>query len=63
MLLIMLPLIAAASTQPDFLMMYPKLKNVSFLNAQPNTGFYKLLYELSYGSDFFTIEIFFSWYF
>ncbi len=59
MLLIMLPLIAAASTQHDFLMTYPKLKNVSFLNAQPNTGLYKLLYELSYGSDFFTIEIFF----
>jgi hypothetical protein len=59
MLLIMLPLIAAASMQPDFLITYPKLKNVSFLNGTPGTGWYKLLYELSYGSDFFTIEFFF----
>jgi hypothetical protein len=59
MLLIMLPLVAAASTQPDFLVTYPKLKNVSFLRGTPGTGLYKLLYELSYGSDFFTIEFFF----
>jgi hypothetical protein len=59
MLLIMVPLIAVASTQHDFLLMYPKLKSVSFLNSQQNNGLYKLLYELSYGSDFFTIEIFF----
>jgi len=59
MLLIMVPLIAAASTQYDFLLMYPKLKSISFLNNQKNNGLYKLLYELSYGSDFFTIEIFF----
>ncbi len=59
MLLIMLPLIAAASTQPDFLAMYPKLKTVQFLAGEQNSGWYKLLYELSYGSDFFTIELFF----
>lgn len=59
MLIIMIPLIALASTQPDFLHTYPKLKNISFLNASPSTGVYKLLYELSYGSDFFTIELFF----
>jgi hypothetical protein len=59
MLLIMVPLIAWASTQPDFLHTYPKLKNVSFLSEYPNTGVYKLLYELAYGSDFFTIELFF----
>lgn len=59
MLLIMTPLIAAASTQSDFLQMYPKLKNISFLNNENNSGLYKLLYELSYGSDFFTIELFF----
>lgn len=58
MLFIMVPLIAAASTQPDFLQMYPKLKDISFLKDE-NSGWYKLLYELSYGSDFFTIEIFF----
>lgn len=59
MLLIMVPLIAAASTQADFLAVYPKLKNISFLRLEDNTGIYKLLYELSYGSDFFTIELFF----
>ena len=59
MLLIMVPLVAAASTQPDFLSMYPKLKSISFLNNKNNNGFYKLLYELSYGIDFFSIELFF----
>jgi len=59
MLLIMLPLIAAASTQHDFLAMYPKYQHVSFFRSQRQLGWYKLLYELSYGSDFFTIEVFF----
>lgn len=59
MLLMMVPLIAAASTQADFLAVYPKLKNISFFNHQENSGLYKLIYELSYGSDFFTIEFFF----
>ncbi len=60
MLLIMIPLIAAASTQPDFLAVYPKMKMVLPLpdDANPNL-FYKLLFQLSYGSDFFSIEIFF----
>lgn len=59
MLLIMIPLVAVASTQPDFLAMYPKLKNIHYLNDRLSNGWYKLLYELSYGSDFFTIELFF----
>ena len=59
MLVLMLPLIAAASTQHDFLSMYPKLKSISFLKNQHNSGWYKLLYELSYGSDFVSIELFF----
>ena len=59
MLFIMVPLIAAASTQQDFLYTYPKLKNVIFLSTGMNTGMYKLLYEISYGLDFFTIELFF----
>ncbi len=59
MLFIMIPLVASASTQPDFLAMYPKLKTVQFLTGEQNSGWYKLLYELSYGSDFFTIELFF----
>lgn len=58
MLLLMVPLIAAASTQPDFLEMYPRLNNVEYLH-QHNTGFEKLLYELSYGTDFLSIELYF----
>jgi hypothetical protein len=59
MLLFMVPLIAAASTQQDFLAMYPKLKNVNYLAGQQHSGLYRLLYELSYGSDFISIELFF----
>ncbi len=58
MLLLMVPLVAAASTQPDFLMTYPKLKNISQL-TQHQEWYHLLLYELSYGADFFTIELFF----
>jgi hypothetical protein len=60
MLLFMLPLIAAASTQPDFLAMYPKIKSVLHIgNSIHLSWFHKLLFELSYGSDFLGIEIFF----
>lgn len=60
MLLIMVPLITFAATQPDFLRMYPKLKQVAFVDSLTTHPWpYKLLYELSYGIDFLTIEIFF----
>jgi hypothetical protein len=60
MLLIMVPLIAAASTQPDFLSMYPKLKDVDYvLSGVENKWFYHLLHELAYGSDFISVELFF----
>jgi hypothetical protein len=60
MLLIMVPLIAIASTQPDFLATYPKMKEIFPLPAGTHsTWWYKILFELSYGSDFFSIEIFF----
>jgi len=60
MLLIMVPLIAAATTQPDFLTMYPKLSDVdSVLKDVENRWFYHLLHELSYGSDFISVELFF----
>ena len=60
MLLIMLPLIATASTQPDFLATYPKIKEIIPLPGEATPGWlYKLLFELSYGSDFFSVEIFF----
>jgi hypothetical protein len=57
LLFLMLPLLLVAATQPDFLAIYPKLKNIAFL--EDGTWWHKLLYELSYGSDFFTIELFF----
>lgn len=60
LLLIMIPLIAAASTQKDFLSVYPKMQTVSgFLEKSSNSWLYKLLFELSYGSDFISIELFF----
>lgn len=55
MLLIMVPLITLAATQNDFLSVYPKLNSVS----SDTEWWQKLLFELSYGSDFFTIEFFF----
>ncbi|HEU5166455.1 MAG TPA: CPBP family glutamic-type intramembrane protease [Chitinophagaceae bacterium] len=60
MLLIMVPLIAAASTQPDFLSMYPKLTDVDpVLSGVRDKWLYHLLHELSYGSDFISVELFF----
>lgn len=59
MLIIMLPLIAAASTQPDFLAVYPKLKSITSLSNTELSWWHKLLFELSYGSDFISIELFF----
>lgn len=59
MLLIMLPLIAIASAQAGFLSTYPKLNHILPLPPGANPIWHKLLFEASYGSDFFTIEIFF----
>jgi hypothetical protein len=59
MLLIMMPLIAAASTQHDFLRTYPKLYSVLPGRHQDFSFFKKLLFEFSYGTDFITIEVFF----
>lgn len=58
MLLLMVPLIAVAAMQKDFQRMYPRMQNIEYL-LQPGRGFQKLLYEASYGSDFFSIELFF----
>ncbi|HKP31508.1 MAG TPA: CPBP family glutamic-type intramembrane protease [Chitinophagaceae bacterium] len=53
----MIPLIALASFRPDFLHAYPKYKMIVALGG---THWYdKLLFEISYGIDFFTIEVFF----
>lgn len=59
LLALMIPLVAFAATQSDFLNTYPKLRNISFLAPAGPSWWQKLLYELSYGSDFLTIEIFF----
>lgn len=59
MLLIMLPLIVFASTQADFLATYPKLRSVAGDSMASLPWWKKVLFELSYGTDFFTIELFF----
>ncbi len=58
MLLFMVPLIALASTQKDFLQMYPKAKFIAGLDL-PQKKWHYLLYELCYGFDFVSIEFFF----
>jgi hypothetical protein len=60
LLALMLPLIALASTRPDFLHTYPKVKNIAFITGHARlTWPWQLLYEISYGLDFFSIELFF----
>lgn len=60
MLMIMIPFVAIASTQPDFLAAYPKLKTIEGLHyAEGLQWWHKFLFELSYGTDFITIELFF----
>jgi len=58
MLLIMIPLIALASTQKDFLQMYPKVGFISQLDL-PSKKLHYIFYELCYGFDFVSIEFFF----
>jgi len=59
-LLFLIPFIILASTQPDFLASYPKLNNViQYTSHQQLFWLYNLLYELSYGCDFISIELFF----
>jgi hypothetical protein len=60
LLLLLVPLIAAASTQHDFLAVYPKVKNLAFMDAYVHPSWpWKLVYEISYGLDFLGIELFF----
>jgi len=60
LLLMMVPLIALAGTQADFQHTYPKVQRISFIDGFTETSWpWKLLYELSYGIDFLTIEAFF----
>jgi hypothetical protein len=63
LLLLMAPLVALASTQPDFLRVYPKVMHVTAIRS--DTGplwplwLRETVYELSYGLDFLSIELFF----
>jgi hypothetical protein len=60
LLLAVLPLVALATTQHDFQLVYPKLKNLTFIDGYAHPAWpWKLLYELSYGIDFLGIELFF----
>lgn len=60
MLLFMLPLIFLASTQSDFLGAYPRAKYLYIYQIQnPEHWKYFTVYELFYGLDFFSIELFF----
>lgn len=56
----MVPLIAFASTRPDFLVTYPKFKHLAFYtNTSATPWLDRLWFEISYGIDFITIEVFF----
>ncbi len=60
LLLLMVPLIAFAATRQDFLHTYPKFQRISFIEDHvAHPMFWKLLFELAYGIDFITIELFF----
>lgn len=60
MILIMVPAITIVSIQPDFLQTYPKLKMVlPFPAGLQNNWLYAGIFELSYGIDFLTVELFF----
>ena len=58
--LFVVPLVAWASTNASFLHSYPKFHRVEFIEAYTNHGWiWKWLFEISYGLDFISIEIFF----
>jgi membrane protease YdiL (CAAX protease family) len=58
MLLIMVPLIIIACTQKDFLATYPKAQFLESLDLSSKKWYY-IIYELCYGFDFLSIELFF----
>jgi Type II CAAX prenyl endopeptidase Rce1-like len=55
LLMMLVPVVALASTQADFLRVYPKVSAVAFMKGVPG----KVVYELAYGLDFVSIEVFF----
>jgi len=64
MLLVMVPLIALAGTQKDFLHIYPKAKMISDMEVSGWPARWRyLIFEFSYGFDFVSIEFFFRGFF
>lgn len=60
MLLLMLPLIAVASTQHDFLQKYPRVQVLSVFPVNNLRDLFELIiYELTYALNFLSIEFFF----
>ncbi len=60
LLLMLMPVVALAATRPDFLHYYPRVKYLAFLDGYARPVWpWKLAYELSYGMDFLSIELFF----
>lgn len=60
LLLCAIPLVVIAGTMNEFQQTYPKVKNIAFIFPYTQNNFIcTLLYELSYGTDFLTIESFF----
>ncbi len=54
----MAPMIVLASTQPDFLAMYPKAQFINGLHFSQEIWRW-VVYEICYGFDFVSIEFFF----
>lgn len=60
LLVFLAPLVAMASTRHDFLHAYPKFRSIAFIGGYASPVWpWRLLYELSYGLDFVSIELFF----
>lgn len=59
-LALLIPVVAIAATQHDFLQAYPKVKNIFFVdNYTHQQWLWKFIYEISYSLDFVSIELFF----
>lgn len=60
LLICAVPILAIAGTLDDFQSAYPKVKNIAFIYPYTSNDVLCILgYELSYGTDFLTIEAFF----
>ena len=60
LLLCAVPLLVAAAASSDFQQTYPKVKNIAFIFPHIQYDIIsQIAYELSYGTDFLTIESFF----